>query len=96
MSLKDDYVNKLKAQLDEWSAEIDVLEARARKADADMRVKFESQLTTVKKKRDEARVKLTEIRESSGDAWQELKKGGDEAWESIKRALVEARKKFTA
>ncbi|MDP2247833.1 MAG: hypothetical protein Q8J65_06845 [Nitrosomonadales bacterium] len=94
MSLKDDYVEKLKAQLDVWSGDIDVLEARAKKVDAELRVKYDEQLSLLQVKRDEAKVKLKEIQESAGDAWQELRKGGDEAWESIKHALAEARKKF--
>lgn len=94
MSVKDEYVEKLKSQLDEWSADIDVLEARARKLDAELRVKCDEQIVLLRAKRDEARIKLKEIQDSAGDAWQELRKGGDEAWESIKRAMAEARKKF--
>lgn len=94
MSLKDEYVEKLKAQLDDWSADIDTLEARLRKADAEFRIKYDDQLTVLKSKRDEAKVKLTEIQESAGDAWQELKKGSDEAWIIIKKAVAEASKKF--
>ncbi|MEZ0233274.1 MAG: hypothetical protein ACAH12_10575 [Methylophilaceae bacterium] len=94
MSLKDAYVEKLKAQLDEWSADIDVLEARARQVEADLRIKYESQVETLKLKREEAKLKLAEVQESAGDAWQELKKGGDEAWDAIKKSFEEARKKF--
>lgn len=94
MSVKDEYVEKLKAQLDEWSADIDVLEERGRKLDAELRVKADEQLTLLRAKRDEARIKLKEIQDSAGDAWQELRKGGDEAWASIRHALAEARKKF--
>lgn len=95
-NLKDAYIDKLKTQLDEWSADIDVLEARVRKADEQFRLKYESQLASLKVKRDEARVKLIELQKSTGDAWQELRKGSDEAWDSIKKAVAEARKKFGA
>ena len=94
MSLKDTYVDNLKAQLDKWSADIDVLEARARQVDADLRIKYDEQLATMRTKRDEATVKMQEIQQSAGDAWQEVRKGGDEAWDSIRRAIAEARKKF--
>lgn len=93
-NLKDAYVDKLKTQLDEWSADIDVLEVRVRKADEQLRLKYESQLATLKVKRDEAKVKLVELQKSTGEAWQELRKGSDEAWDSIKKAVAEARKKF--
>lgn len=94
MSARDAYLEKLKAQLDEWSADIDVLEARARKVDADLRVKLNEQLAILRSRRDDAKARLAEIQGSAGDAWQELRKGGDDAWESIRRAFAEARKKF--
>ncbi|MCB5184535.1 hypothetical protein LG201_04890 [Methylobacillus gramineus] len=94
MSLKDAYVEKLKVQLDEWSADIDVLEAKVRQADAELRIKYDEQVIVLKEKRDEAKVKLAEVQSSAGEAWQELKKGSDEAWETIKHAFAEARKKF--
>jgi hypothetical protein len=94
MSLKDEYVAKLKAQLDEWNAEIDVLDLRIRKASEDLHSTYEIELTALKIKRDEARVRLALIQASAGEAWQELRKGSDEAWDSIKKAVTEARKKF--
>lgn len=94
MSKKDEYVEKLKLQLDEWSADIDELEARARKVDAELRSKCDEQLVILRARRDEAKSKLKEIQESAGEAWQELRKGGDMAWDAIKHALIEARKKF--
>ncbi|MFJ5445432.1 hypothetical protein ACIKP9_04255 [Methylobacillus methanolivorans] len=94
MSLKDEYVEKLKAQLDEWSADIDVLEAKVRKADAELRIKYDEQIATLKDKREDAKLKLGEIQSSAGEAWKELKKGSDEAWDAIKHAIAEARKKF--
>ncbi|SNR70641.1 hypothetical protein SAMN05192560_0613 [Methylobacillus rhizosphaerae] len=94
MSLKDEYVEKLKAQLDEWSADIDVLDAKVRKTDAELRIKYDEQVSALKLKREEAKVKLAEVQSSAGEAWKELRKGSDEAWESIKSAIAEARKKF--
>lgn len=94
MSRKDEYVEKLKAQLDEWSAEIDVLEGRLRQANVDLHITYETEVEALKLKRDEAKVRLALIQESAGEAWQELRKGSDEAWENIKKAVAEARKKF--
>jgi hypothetical protein len=94
MSLKDEYIGKLKQQLDQWNIDIDVLEARAREADDEFRANCNAYLEALKARRDEARVRLTLLRSSAGDAWQELRKGSDEAWDSIRHALSEARKKF--
>lgn len=94
MKLKDEYLEKLKAQLDVWSADIDVLEAKARRAEAELRIKCEEQVELLKLRREEAKSRFAEIKGSAGEAWLELKKGGDEAWESLRRAFEEARKKF--
>lgn len=94
MSLKDEYIGKLKHQLDQWNVDIDVLEARARLADDEFRESYAAYLDALKSRRDEAKVRLALLKNSAGDAWQELKKGSDEAWESIRHALAEARKKF--
>lgn len=94
MSIKDDYVEKLKAQLDVWSADIDVLEARARQVEADVRLKYEEQITVLKAKREEAKAKLAEVQGAATEAWQEIKKGADEALDIIKKSFEEARKKF--
>jgi len=48
----------------------------------------------LKAKREEAKIRVGEVKESAGEAWQELKKGGDAAWENIRKAFEEARKKF--
>ena len=94
MSLKDEYIGKLKQQLDQWSVDIDVLEARAREADDEFRANRDAYLEALKARRDVAKFRLALLKDSAGDAWQELKKGSDEAWESIRHAVVEARKKF--
>ncbi len=94
MSLKDEYIGKLKQQLDQWNVDIDVLEARAREADDEFRTNYDAYLEALKARRDEAKVRLALLRDSAGDAWQELRKGSDEAWESIRHAVAEARKKF--
>jgi len=94
MSLKDVYIEKLKAQLDEWSADISKLEEKALKAEADLRVKYDQELQELKAKKQEAKLKLAELIDSSEEAWQELKLGGEEAWEVIRKAFEEARKKF--
>lgn len=74
MSTKDEYVAKLKAQLDEWSTDIDALEVKASEAKAELSDKYAEQLAELKAKRDEAKVKMAEVQDAAGDAWEELKK----------------------
>ena len=54
MSKRDEYVGKLKAQLDQWNTEVAKWEAKAQKAQAGARVEYEKQLKEVRRQRDQA------------------------------------------
>ena len=94
MSKREAYVEKFKAKLDEWNAEISKMEAKAKGAGADSKLKYEEQITEVKSRRDKARDRLKEVRESSDEAWEDLKAGADQAWKSVSDAVTEAWSRF--
>ncbi len=94
MTTKDEFIEKLKAQLDEWSTDIDELEVQAHLAKAELQDKYAVQIAELKTKRDEAAVKLAEAQDIAEDAWEEVKKGGEEAWSGIVKAVAELRKTF--
>ncbi len=91
---KDAYVEKLKAQLDEWNADLDKLEAKARGAKADAQIKHEEQLASLRQHRDQAKQKLNEIQLSAGGAWEHLKQGAEDAWTRLKDAVTKAKSQF--
>lgn len=41
MNKREQYIEKLKAQLDEWNAEVAKWEAKTRSAQVDMRIEYE-------------------------------------------------------
>ena len=94
MSEREAYVQKLKAQLDEWNAEIDTLEARARKAEGDARLRYEQQVTSLRQQQEDARARLARLQEASEDAWTQLKEGADRAWTDLKRGMEKATAAF--
>ncbi|MDY6847716.1 MAG: hypothetical protein SV239_01090 [Thermodesulfobacteriota bacterium] len=91
---KEIYRAKIEAQLDEWGARIDQLKAKAKQADADMRIKLDEQIQSLKKRREDLRGRLDELKKSSGDAWHSISEGIDHAMDDLKGAWEEARKKF--
>lgn len=91
MSKRDAYVKRMQAQLDEWNAEIDRLEAKVKKADADSRVEYEKRLADVRRHRDDARARMAEFRQAGDDAFEELRDGVEEAWSALKKSLVRAK-----
>lgn len=94
MSTRDAYMEKLKAQLDEWNAELDKLSARARKARAESRIEYESAIEELSRRRDQARQKLEELRAAGGDAWTDLKQGAEDVREAMNEALRKVRSRF--
>jgi len=94
MMKRDEYVEKLKAQLDLWNAEAAKWEAKAKMAQAEMKVEYEKQFETFKRQRDEALKKMQQIQGASGDAWVELTRGADDAWAKMREAFEKARSHF--
>lgn len=90
MATRHEYIEKLKEKLDEWDTEIDELEEKAQKTRADLKFELEDQLVALRHKRDNARMKLSEIKEASEGAWEDLKEGADEAWDSLKAGIEKA------
>jgi uncharacterized coiled-coil DUF342 family protein len=86
MNMKEVYQKKLQAQLDQWSAEIDKLKAKADNAEADVQIEYYKQIEELRTMQKSANSKLTELKASSDDAWEELKAGMDSAWNSLKSA----------
>lgn len=94
MSTRDAYVQKMKAALDEWNAELSRLEAKAAAAQADARIKYSAQLDALRKQRDEGRAKLRELEAASDAAWHDMQRGFESAWDDIHQAVREAMRRF--
>lgn len=91
---RDEYVEKLKAKLDEWNTKIDALQAKADHVKPDMKAEYQSQLRNIKAKRDKAQGKLNELRETSKNAWEDLKAGAESAWEDLAEAVRSATSRY--
>jgi len=91
---RDAYVQKLKTQLDEWNAELDKLEAQARGATDEERLRYERRINTLREKEAQARETIKEILKAKDDAWTGLKHGVESAWSSLKSSLIEAKSEF--
>jgi hypothetical protein len=51
-------------------------------------------LEDLRKKREEATVKLKEVQASSEEAWKDLKAGADSAWAAMREAFDKAKTHF--
>ena len=94
MSKRDQYVEKLKAQLDGWNAEVAKWEAKTRSAQADMRIEYEKQLEAFRRQRDQALEQMRKVQAATGDAWIDLVRGADDAWAKMREAFEKAQSHF--
>lgn len=94
MEIQDAYKQKMAAQLKEWSAQIDLLEAKAENAGADMKVKRAKQLHELRAKQRAASEKMKELGKASGAAWEQVKTTADKIWDDLKTGVADAQSKF--
>lgn len=94
MSSREEYVQKMKAQLDQWNAEVAKWEEKTRSAQADMKAQYEQQLETYRSRRDEAMAQMRQVQAASTEAWMDMMKGADAAWKAMGEAFLKARSHF--
>ena len=94
MISRDEYVQKLKTQLDQWNAEVAKLEVRAKAAQDDMKASYEHQLAQFRSRRDEGVAQLQRLQAASAQAWSEMTKGVDDSWRAMREAFDRARSQF--
>lgn len=91
---RDAYVEKLKAQIDKWNADIDGLQAKANQAGADAKVKMQKHIDDLKAKRQELEEKIKPIQKAGGEAWEDLKSGANQAFKALGEAVQAAKSRF--
>lgn len=94
MNNREEYVNTLNKQLENWNAEIAKWQEQARQAQDAQRAEYERQLEIYRKQRDQAMEELRKLQMASGDAWMEMTRGVDEAWARMREAYERAGQKF--
>lgn len=88
---RDAYVSRLKAKLDEWNADIDKLETRARRRQAAMRTTYRRHMDDLKAKRKTVREKLDTLQNAGGEVWGDLRHGLENAAGALGEAIKSAR-----
>ena len=91
MESTESYVQKMQAQLEEWSTAIERLRAKADHASAETKLKMQRQLDELKAKEAAARTKLDQIKNTSKQAFEDARGAIDKAWSDLKGAFDRAR-----
>ena len=94
MGIKEEYQKELQEQLDEWGKEIDKLKVVASKAKAGLQAEYYKEVEDLRCKQLAAQQKLHEVKDASGDAWEDLKEGVEGAWDSLSKGVKSAVSRF--
>ncbi|WP_210544924.1 hypothetical protein [Rhodoferax sp. PAMC 29310] len=81
---RDQYVAKTKHQLDELNAQIDSVEAHAKKFKQEASKTYDKELTELRQQSAAAKTRLEDIKNSAEDKWESL----TEEMEKVRDALV--------
>ena len=88
MELQDAYRQKMSAQLKEWSAQINLLEAKVSNASAEMQVKHAEALSNLRAQQHAAAVKMRELGSANGKAWVQVKLTAEKVWDDLKIGIA--------
>ena len=94
MMTREQYVEHMKKQLDEWNAKLALWEAEVQKAQAHVKARYEDQIKALEKQRDETVKRLNETRQASQAAWMEVSKGFEGAWQAMQTSFDKAWSEF--
>ena len=94
MKNRDEYVEKMKAQLEQWNSQIATWEAATKEASAEARIELEKQMGIMKSRADDLVFRMELLKAASADAWQEIARGADEARKTMQDAFEKARFRF--
>jgi chromosome segregation ATPase len=91
---KEEYIEKMTADLKEWSATINELEDRASRTAVGLESGYDERIRNLKEKRDLILSRLRELEEATGDAWRVLMDGVETAKHEFRDAFDAAKDDF--
>lgn len=94
MSARDEYVRRMKAQMDAWNAEIDVLTVKAAGMATEVKKDIQEQIESLKSKQDIARLRISELQQAGESAMGDLRSGVELSLAAMGEAIDSARSRF--
>jgi predicted nucleic acid-binding Zn-ribbon protein len=87
MASRDEYVAKIKGQLDDWNVEIGKLEEKLGNAGDETRKELQPYMIKAKEARDALVSKLNELKDSSEATWESSKDDVEHVWKTFKQSV---------
>lgn len=86
MTTRDEYVTKVKAQLDDMNAQIDKLADKSKSAEKSIQAKYKKQMAEKKVQAKKANAQLDELKASGEHSWQALVAEMDKIGNALKHS----------
>jgi hypothetical protein len=87
MANRDEYIAKMKAQLDEWNADLGKLEDKMEAASDATKERMAPYLENMRDARDAATKKLGELKDSGEASWDSLQGDVEHVWKTFKQSV---------
>ncbi|MGB7604641.1 MAG: hypothetical protein WBL93_04105 [Lutisporaceae bacterium] len=94
MEKRDLYLEKISAQIEQYSAKLAGMRGKAAEVHADMKLEYLNQLDKLEGKRDGLNEKYEQIKKASEDSWEDMKEGTENAWNELKESVAKAAEHF--
>ena len=94
MTKRNEYLDKIKAQLEEWEYDINRLEARLDDAQDEAKVKLDKTINDLKARQKDMQGRLKQLENAAEEAWTDVKDGLELAWDSLKLGFLAAKSEF--
>lgn len=91
---RQEYINKLKAKIDEWNTEISDLAQKAGRVKEEKKAEYKKWMETLSTRRKNLEEKITNMKEAEESSWEGLKYGVESSWEALKEKYAEAKSIF--
>jgi len=85
-SSRELYQHKVEAQLNEWTAKIDLMVAQTEKATAQAKLELKPHFEAVHTKFDSAKTAFHDVAKATDDTWKEMATKADHVWSEFKAA----------
>lgn len=94
MEKRDLYLEKINAQIDQYSAKIAGMRGKASELQVDMKLEYLNQMEKLELKRDGLKKKYEQLSKASESSWNDMKEGTENAWNELKEAVSKATDHF--
>ena len=83
-------IDKMETQLNEWGAEIKILEAKIENAGSGIKLQRARELNDLRIKQRAAAEKLKEMKNATDEGWEQVKGMADKIWDDLKTGITNA------